>query len=172
MQPDFKAALAAARVWEARMATWLRSHGYLILPTYDYTGIGGDKAPRLEAERATDSLVLPDLLVAKGGRSFFVEVKVKARADWTRVSEQLETGLDGRLWSHYLRVEEATGLPVWLAFLHQKEGLVLCNSLAELRPLARSYDGGRMGRKEMVFFPFDELRRIANLDELIASEAA
>ncbi len=65
---DFQSRLAAARVWEERFALWARrERGYHVLATYDFSGKGDDKAPKLLAPPGSESLVMPDLQCFKPG---------------------------------------------------------------------------------------------------------
>jgi len=167
----FEEQLAFARRYEKGVALWLMARGWRILPTYDFSGSDGDKAPRLLAENDDKSLVLPDLLACKGGNSRWVEVKYKDAADWTRTTQRFETGISLRLWRHYLMAKEASGLNVWIVFVHQREGEMRgaeVAALAEMPP--RIYEGKKMGRGGMAFFPWNGLRLMATLDEIVQEE--
>jgi hypothetical protein len=170
MQRDdvFRLALAKARVTERTVAAWLMSREWLVLPTYDFSGKGDDKAPKLMADSEADSLVIPDLLCARHGEVQWVEVKEKDSASFTNITGRFETGISLRLWEHYTKVRAATGTPVWLFFAHNKEDEVRCGEIASLSPKKRIYGGPRMGRAGMVFFPYHDLTLVCKLSEIRA----
>ena len=154
---------AEAEIW---VAAWLMRRGWRILPTYDFSGKDDDKAPRLAAVRPADSLVIPDLLSARGGTSRWVEVKRKTRADLYRKTGVLETGISRRLWTHYHKTQQATGIEVWIAFVHDVEGEVRVRSIDDLNALPpREYLGTKMGRDGMVFFPWEQLLLLTTVEE-------
>lgn len=154
---------AEAEVW---VAAWLMRRGWRILPAYDYSGRDDDKAPRLVAVQAADSLIVPDLLSARDGKTRWVEVKRKSRADLYRKTGVLETGISRRLWAHYRRTQEVTGIEVWVVFVHDAEGEVRGQSIDELAALPpREYLGTKMGRDGMVFFPWERLVRLTAVEE-------
>lgn len=158
---SFDQALQHAREHERAVGAWMVSRGWAILPIYEGI-VGEDKGPRLLA--ATGSLVVPDLLVSRGGFTCWVEVKWKARADFTRVTQRPETGIDGRLWLHYLEVQRITGIPVYLLFIQDAERVVVAGSVSELAPLART--SPRFGRHGGLFFGLDDLAHVCSLDDL------
>ena len=119
-EQEFRENVAKGRVIERALARWLMSRGARILPVYDYSGLGENKAPKLEAFSATDSLVTPDLLVARKGRMQWCEVKWKESAFLFRKTNERETGINLRLWSQYLRVKQVTGCQVFLVFAHKR----------------------------------------------------
>lgn len=162
----FLAAVARARIIEMAVAAWLMSRGWRVLPVYDYTGLKEDKAPKLQAADIAEALVMPDLFVARQGAAHFVEVKWKQHADWTRITRRLETGISLRLWNHYQRVQQETGLAVWILFVHDDESEIRGATLDRLAPMMRRYDGPKMGRDGMAFFPWNEIPRVAPLDVL------
>lgn len=158
MKDDFERALAEARVWEQKAAAWLRRRGWHVLATYDFSGKGDDKAPKLLAPPGDPDLVLPDLQMFRENGSRWVEVKYKARADHYRVGGYRVTGISRRLWGHYQRVEEITGADVWIVFLHGQEQEIRGERVSRLRGLvSHTYGGPLMGRHGMIFFRFDAL---------------
>jgi hypothetical protein len=154
---EFRTKLDAAREWEKRLAAWVRGLGYYVIPTYDFSGVGESKAPKLLAPPGSQDLVLPDLLCWKDGRSRWLECKWKTEASFYRKGGYLTTGISTRLWSHYERVEKLTSSEVVLAFLHEKEGVIRGGSLAECRAAHSHIDPtDRMQRGGMHFFRFDD----------------
>ena len=170
MQPDpaFDARLAFARKVEMGLSAWLQARGGFILPVYDYSGLGDGKAPKLQG--VDNSLVTPDLFTARQGQTRWVEVKWKSEATWTHITQRFETGIDRRLWTHYERVEAETGIPVWLLFVHEKEGEVRGQSIAELNKNKRvsvRFNFGRGG----IFFAWDSLVVLASYSDILAPMA-
>jgi hypothetical protein len=140
------------RTAERLVGDELRRRGAFVIPSYDYAGEDGDKAPRMAGWEV--SWVLPDLDVCFRGRRVWVEVKAKASADWTRKTQRWEHGISRRLLCHYRQVRRESGCPVWICVYEENTRLVLLQDLAVLeRPEnCREYDGEKMGRGGMFFF--------------------
>lgn len=175
MRRDFESALAHAREQEKRLAGYVRGRGFYLLPTYDFSGKGDDKAPKLEAPPGGRSLVVPDLLAWGPSESLWIECKWKQRADFYRKSGHRVTGISLRLWRHYGEVQRRTGLRVVIAFLHEDEGEVRIASLARLAvaPMfSHQYAGGKMGSSGMIFFGYDAIPLRAQLADLPADTTA
>lgn len=131
----------------------LLENGWLIIPSYAYTGPGQDKAPRMEGMNTF--FVIPDLDICKLGRRRWVEVKTKTEASWTHVTQKFEHGIPLRHYYHYLEVQRATGCPVWLFVYELAAKILLYSSLNALIYDVRIYDGPKMSRGGMAFFPRD-----------------
>jgi hypothetical protein len=166
----FRAAVEAAREYEKGIAEYLMRRGARVLPVYDFSGLSENKAPKLQAAVASKSLVLPDLLVCKDGASRFVEVKQKATSTLHRKTQVWETGISLRLWGHYKQVKVATGLDVWLFFIHVAQDEVLYQEIGKLVP--RIYNGPKMGWSGMAFFPCSALIQLGKLSEIMPQRAA
>jgi len=162
----FEAKLEIGRAAEKLVAAWLKRRGWRILPVYDYSGLDEGKAPKLEAEKAEDSLVTPDLLAARAGVMSWFEVKYKTRADWTRKTKRFETGISLRLWRHYREAQAASGATVWLVFVHEQEDEIRAGALDDLAKVKRDYCDVKMGRGGMAFFPWDSLKRLGKLSDV------
>ena len=154
--PEFKRGRAGERV----VANALQRRGWFIVPSYDYTGQNGDKAPKMQGLNL--SLVIPDLDAARRGKRFWVEVKTKARPDFTRSTGQWEHGIAKRHLEHYRRVEIESGAPVWLMIVEEQNALLIGQSLAKLGT-PRIYEGWKMGRGGMAFWPRERFRLIERL---------
>ena len=170
-ESSFRVALAGARAVEIAVAAWLMDRGHLVLPVYDYSGAGDDKAPRLHAFSCEDSLVLPDLLVCRAGLSQWVEVKYKTAGSATAIrGNQIQTGISLRLYQQYDRVARESGFDVWMCFAHRTENLITLNSLKELRNLPVSGPPRKSSgpdRGGSVFWPLEELRVVASFGEVV-----
>lgn len=135
------------------MAEWLQKRGWHVIPSYDYAGSENNKAPRLQGEKV--AFVIPDLDVSRSGRRFWVEVKSKSNASFTRSTQRLEHGISARHWADYWRVQRETGTVVWLFVVERESGSLIGQTLERLEPMARRYEGSSMGRGGMIFFPRD-----------------
>lgn len=131
----------------------LIQNGWLIIPSYAYTGPGDDKAPRMEGMNSY--YIIPDLDACKLGTRRWIEVKTKEEATFTRIAQRLEHGIPLRHYYHYFEVQKATGCPVWLFIYEKKIGAILYASLNALSYSVRKYTGDKMSRGGMAFFPRD-----------------
>lgn len=123
-----------------------------MVPSYDYSGEGGDKAPRMSG--ASGFLVIPDLDVCRNGHRFWCEVKTKGAATLHRLTGVYEHGFSMRHYQDYLRVQRQSGCQVVLFIVEQHTGAIRSRKLSELPP-PRVYEGDLMGRGGMVFWPRD-----------------
>lgn len=172
MPPTFEQALAHGREIEKSVAVWLMARGCRILPVYDYSGLGDGKAPKLEAFSASESIVTPDLLVARNGKLHWCEVKWKSEATFTRINQTWETGISLRLWEQYRLVKRHTGARVWLVFAQEAEGYLTCDEIGALEAMPpRIYPGAKMGRGGMVFWPLASLTHLAAYSAVIPTAA-
>lgn len=145
-------------VAELETAQTLQNHGAYIIPSYDYSGQGDDKAPRLSG--LNESFVVPDLDVAAFGKRIWVEVKRKTAASLHRISGDYTHGIPIRHYTDYLKVEQITGCEVWIVF-HDNEG-IKCGKLSSLK-IHHRYNGDKMSRGGMVFFNITHLLPIETL---------
>lgn len=141
------------RSGEKLVAGLLKQKGWFVIPSYDYSGEDGDKAPKLEGLR--EGFPVPDLDIAKDGTRRWAEVKTKASAIYTRITKRLEHGIPLRHYRSYQKVQKVTGCEVWLFVCEEDTGEVLCAKLDYLQCHARIYDGSKMSRGGMAFFPRD-----------------
>jgi hypothetical protein len=136
---------------ELLVARELMRRGWHIIPSYDYSGAEGNKAPRIEGLR--DCHVLPDLDVCRAGKRVWIEVKTKSAASRGRISGELEHGITLHHWQAYRAVERETGSAVWLAIWERDTGQVLVARVRDL-PAPRISRMRKAGREEgdMAFF--------------------
>lgn len=138
---------------------FFKRRGWYVIPSYDYHG-GDEKPPRMDGPGG--AFCLPDLDVCRNGTRRWVEVKYKKRATWYRNGRQLEHGINLWLFNHhYKRVCEQSGDELYIAIHEGATDRLLVRKADELRPLAREYHGGGMGRAGMVFFPRSQLQGLA-----------
>lgn len=152
--------------YEKALERWMQQERRLYtLPTYDYTGLANDKAPRLMG--ASDRLIIPDLLVFGEAGARWCEVKYKDHADWNENRKRLVTGIPSHHWEQYQIVCRVTNIPVFLSFIHRKQNHVSLDSVEALsRKISHTYDGRKMGRNGMTFFCFDALNYLMPFSEL------
>lgn len=165
-QRDFDANLKFAQPWERAVAVWLLRRSWHLLPAYDYVGLAERKAPKLFAVGGR-SIVSPDLLIARDGRTRWAEVKLKTEASRTRINgNRLETAIDTRLWKQYQAAELVTGIPVWLMFVHFGPDEVRGLRAAPIRKLAALSRSSQIRGKAATFFPCSALEHQATLEEI------
>lgn len=151
---------------EEPIKRWLQKSSAFILPAYNFSG---DGAPKLEAFSDSDSLTLPDLLAARAGVMFWVEVKLKTMATKTySLGDRLDTGLALRHWRDYLTVRDKTGCKLFLVFAHEKENIVTFDESIRLDTLSsrRIDDTVKMDRGGMIFWALEDLTVVASLSDV------
>ena len=144
------------REGEQSVEQWLRARGDYVIRSYDYSGEDGDKAPRMHG--LSERYALPDLDVCREGKDgkpirFWIEVKLKRRASWYEKLGRLEHGISLPLWMDYLQVQAISGCNVWLVIVEEETDEWLAQSMKVLGGVYRIYEGEKMGRGGMVFFP-------------------
>jgi len=154
-RPEFLRGRAA----EQLVARWLQERGWFVIPSYDYSGDDGNKAPRLQGLRA--GYAVPDLDVARDGCRRWVEVKSKASANvrrdryWGKPNVP-EHGIDHRNYLHYLEVKRQTGDEVWIAIYEEDTGVLLG---AEIDTLGEPRLGECRG-KQIANWPCERFRTL------------
>lgn len=163
----FADTLNYGKIGESRIATWLKSCGYSVLPVYNVEVQSG-KGPRLFTP--TTQLIAPDLFVFSAAGAYWVEVKHKSAFSWHRNSEKWVTGIDLCHYLDYCKIAEFSPFPVKLIFLHdggQAKGSppnspvgLFGNDLSYLQRHEnhRSLNWGKSG---MVYWAVDDLIRYA-----------
>lgn len=154
---------------EQLSAAWLQSSGWYVIPSYDFAGEDGDKAPKMMGPLA--GYVLPDLDVCRDGKRFWCEVKTKDEPTFTRITGQHEHGMSLRLFRQYKQVERHTGNKVFVFVYEEKSRWLLCRPLGEEKgPGVRIYNGERMGPGGMIFWPRFSFREVHRFPEDEAEE--
>lgn len=143
------------RTGEQLVAEMLMKRGWYVIPSYDYAGEDGNKAPKMSGQRM--AYVIPDLDIAKSGCRRWAEVKTKSAPTLHRISGTLEHGVPLRHFRHYKEVQQQTGCEVWLFVYEEKTQVVLYARLDDLGP-GRVYDGRKMSYGGMVFWPVSAFR--------------
>ncbi len=134
------------RMGERLVCGWMKSQGWGVIPTYEYTGEGGDKAPKLMFE--SRGLVIPDLDVMRDGGRHWCEVKTYYHAPKNHLMGLPVHGIEQRLLDEYTDVQEASGCQVLLAVLEVQTGDLLMQSLLRFLNGSRPCDCGcALGRR-------------------------
>lgn len=168
---NFARNLARGKVEERKVAAYLKSLRYRVLPTTEFSASG---APMLDAEDPSESLVMPDLQAFRDGDGSWFEVKWKSHAEpYRRYGNRLETGISLRHYNHYCAIENEWSTPVVLVFVHEKEGEVRCATLHQLED-AFSHDdrGSKMEASGMRFWIYERIPLWMPLAELGAAITA
>lgn len=152
-RPEF----VRGRNGEQRVAAWLQERGWYVIPSYDFSGEDGDKAPKMQGLR--ERIVIPDLDVSRGGVRRWVEVKTKEKPDFTYTTQTWDHGIEH--YDDYLRVQEETGSEAWLAIYETSTGELLMQSLRELGKPRRS----RMNGRPMAYWPKEKFVLVNIFDE-------
>lgn len=129
---NFERQLAAGNMGEKQAAAWLLSRGWGVIPSYEFSGASGDKAPRLTF--ADRRMAIPDLDLCRAGVRKWFEVKTYYRS-WPNTRHAADIhGMSARLFNGYREVEAATGCEVWIAVLEVSTGDLLTVRASKLTP--------------------------------------
>lgn len=152
------------RAAEQLVARWLMEiRGCYVIPSYDYAGEDGDKAPKLQG--LWHGYPVPDLDVSKEGNRFWVEVKSKGYSPIYRKVGERRHGIDLCLLEHYRTVQAISGSPCWL-FIYERDTTWLLSQ--SLRTLGEPKNIGSDGRgKKVAYWNRSQFRE---LDQLPAGE--
>jgi len=151
------------RAGEQTLARLLQARGWYIIPSYDYSGVNGEKAPTIQG--AHDGIVLPDLGIARAGQLKWAEVKAKEKPMYYRLGDIVEHGIGRRHWEHYKRCQLETGAHVWLFIIEERNQIILFESIDHLGE-PYHYHGDKMDRGGMVFWRRDAFKSRIILNEL------
>lgn len=185
---NFEQALAVGQLGESMISHWLRNKGWHVLPAYEKE-IDNGKGPRLFLASGGEAsqLITPDLFAMRGGQFLWVEAKHKSTFTWYGKGRYWTTGIDKRHFADYARVQETTGIDVWLLFLHRdsttrpddvrKWGAPpecptgLFGRSIEYLSSHNSHDSDKWGPSGMVYWqPFEHLLKLAELSDLAQYE--
>ncbi len=134
---------------EAVARTWLKRHGYMVVPV---SLIENGGAPKLETWLR--EYTLPDNWVVGKDGPGWVEVKTKSRATYHQNTKRWEHGIQHDHWIAYLGVQNRTRVPASICIIEVETRLFLLAPIGRLIRKSRLYDGHNMpGGKPHVFFP-------------------
>lgn len=148
------------RSGEQLVAELLMKRGWFVIPSYDYSGEDGNKAPKMQGKDV--AYVIPDLDIGKSGLRRWAEVKTKKEPTLYRKTNTMEHGIPIRHLRHYQQVERETGCEVWLFVYEKLTQIVRFAKLAELGA-GRVYDGQKMSHGGMVFWPVSSFKVFATI---------
>lgn len=164
-----------SKLYEIAAGEFLRERGSYVIPSYDYSGAGDNKAPKALGPRGEISLVLPDLLAFRPpsndagapGAAFSLEIKLKTEGTLHKKTGDMTTGMSLRHYDHYKRWQVISGHHVFVAFVHEDTRQV---RVATLDWLAKHehhrYMGDKMGRAGMVFWDWEKIPRREDMDRI------
>ncbi len=177
-QQEFNRRLTEGKLGESRIAAWLKSGGFSVLPVYEIEQQTG-KGPRLFMPKK--QIIAPDMFVFQtteaGLEAYWIEANHKEAFTWYRQKGQFETGIDLRHYHDYCLIDATTPWPVWLLFLHRggqakdsppsPSGLY-GNLLSYLR-LHESHQSDRWA-DGMVYWAITDLQKLADLETALSLE--
>lgn len=186
---NFNDAFAFGRIAESDVGRWLTLvMKWRHLPAYEVE-IPSGKGPRFISSTG-EELVAPDLLSMKRERKKILvkwhEVKHKNRFTWRYTAKPpcWQTGIDLRHYLDYIKVQEDSGVDVYVLFLHirsdpSKSDLehgseptcptgLYGQSLTSLMTHEHHRDSYNNGRRDypMVYWNVQDLERLATLEEV------
>ncbi len=165
---SFTGSLREGIVGESKIANWLKSRGFSVLPVYE-VALETGKGPRLFT--AAEQLIAPDMLAYKGGKCYWIEAKHKTAFSWHRLTERWVTGIDLKHYADYCKIDDSSPWPVWLMFLHKggqakdsppSPAGLYGNSLAYLRQ-NENHRHMNWGKHGMVYWAEDSLKLISGM---------
>ena len=179
-EADFLAHVEFGRIGERLVVDWLQANGYGVIPSYEYTGKDGAKAPRLMFQDR--GLVIPDIDACKSARRSWLEIKTYHGPATNARRSVLVHGIPARLARDYAAVERETGTPVFILVLELDVGALRSARLASLSlwpctcpPCERRGPGPCHARiKEGVYWARDSMLRLHRFSDrdLLAVRAA
>ena len=164
---SFAQHLQEGQVGETKIANWLKSRGFSVLPVYEVELETG-KGPRLFT--FAEQLIAPDMVVFKEDRCYWIEAKHKTAFSWHRLTERWVTGIDLKHYKDYCKIDDISPWPIWLLFLHKggqakdsppdSPAGLFGNTLRILRN-NENHRHANWGKHGMVYWAIDILRLIA-----------
>ena len=113
---NFQEKLRSGQLGESKIANWLKSKGWNILPVYEIE-INSGKGQRLFTPEK--QLIAPDMLVFKMGEVRWIEAKHKEAFSWYRKKGVFVTGIDLKHYADYCQVADLSQWLCMLMFLHR-----------------------------------------------------
>lgn len=173
---NFAANLATGQLGESLIARWCMARGNSLIPVYEKE-IDTGKGPRFFAPEG--QFVAPDMFVLPA--MMFIEAKHKTVFTWHRKTQRWCTGIDLNHYREYQKVQDITGRPVWLLFLHrsstpdERDLAFGCPPKCptglfgeDLRFLMKNenHRHSNWGHHGMVYWAFEVLRLLAPIEEI------
>lgn len=176
-QVKFAEQLYFGKVGEGRIARWLISRGWTVLPVYEKE-IHEGKGPVVYS--ANSNLIAPDMLAFKLDEIKWIEAKTKSSFSWHRKTNKWVTGIDLRHYDDYLKVSKLCCWSMWLLFLHidscgakdtPKEliGMSPIGLFGNTLSFLSQHENHRhdnWGKAGMVYWTRDSLQKITSIESL------
>lgn len=112
---------------QKRWAWNMSERGFLIMPVYNLEDVDQERKLTIGARlfHSAGKLIAPDILLLRGGKRFWHEVKAKSQPTWRRCppGPRWEHGCDLYNANEYRRVEDMSGIPVWIIVHEQNSPL-------------------------------------------------
>jgi hypothetical protein len=159
---------AVGRRWEELSCAWLKTQGYLVLPTANLSKGPEGAAPAFEGANSS-RVIVPDILACRDGKATWMEVKMKEAPSFTRMTSRWETGIPERMWQQYLDLQQKTGIKVTLLMIHTQRALVHTAQLDDISRFTRLYAGNACSPGGMRFLPYDMLTQVSDLESFLAA---
>jgi|LakMenE18May11ns_1017448.scaffolds.fasta_scaffold9838908_1 hypothetical protein len=152
---NFKDKLQYGKDGEKIIAEYFLNKGYSILPLYQFSE---DIAPKIFL--SNEVITSPDLTIFKNQKCVFIEVKRKKK--WVKFGNIIETGCDNRLYCQYKKISQATGIDLFLVFIH--EDIEPCgNYYININNIGRYWNGivkNKNVSPPMYFWNLDQLNKL------------
>jgi hypothetical protein len=148
----YEEAIAFQKALEASLA----HSGFLIAPT----PVTGPTAPLLSVNY--DKTIAPDMLVFGSHWQVpcWVDAKLKTSLGYFRTTSSRTTGIEVDVWNRYKRVEDITGIPVFVIFGQREQNEVRMCSIDQAWLPSRG-DGVNMRN-----WDYDALPLLCSLDDI------
>lgn len=189
MNEHFRYTLRQGQLGESIISRWLIERGNSIMPVYEKE-IDDGKGPQFYSRDG--HFAAPDLFVfaansRNGGERFlWAEAKHKTVFSWYRKRPAWVTGIDLNHFEDYRRVEQRSGVPVWLFFLHSSStpsAADLANGCPRVCPTGLfgerlsvlaadeniSHRSDRHGAHGMIYWRESSLKLFAPREELLSA---
>ena len=137
MDRNFKDDLKRGLQAEKIVSEILSAKGIINFPLCQFDGVtNGNGGPKIWGYNS--GLLCPDIICIDPptGKTFFIEVKSKTHA--REYQTQKEYSLKDTYYNAYLKVQQITGAPVWIAFYDEQLKTVF---LGKINEYTRSWDG-------------------------------
>jgi hypothetical protein len=110
VQRPFRAELARGVKGEEALIAFLEQDGFTLQNWVQEEAVKLKKGPRL------NGYVIPDILVSKADKFYWVDSKRKDAPIFYGKTKEWRHGIDGKAYRDYLAIQEMTAIEVWIAF--------------------------------------------------------
>jgi hypothetical protein len=170
---NFAGKLQYGQVGESKIAKWLNSRGYSVLPVYEVEMNTG-KGPRLFAP--SKKLIAPDMFAFKADNQIWIEAKHKTAFSWHRITGQWVTGIDLKHYLDYCEIDAYSPFRVWLMFLHDggqakdsppNSPAGLFGNKIEILKGCENHRHNNWGKSGMVYWSMNSLKKLAPIEQFV-----